>query len=256
MSVSERLAAAKLDWIVPDWPAPANVAAFVTTRAGGVSTGAHATMNLGGQVGDDAAAVEENRRRFAAFLPAAPVPLKQVHGTAVAVLSRSTAASPPPLADAAVTRERAVPCTVLTADCLPVLFAERGGRAVGIAHAGWRGLAAGVLETTVGAFRDLAVAPDDLIAWLGPAIGPRAFEVGDDVRVAFGTDVRVAACFTPHRAGKWHADLYALARHRLARCGVERVFGGGYCTYNERERFYSYRREKASGRMAAVVWLV
>jgi hypothetical protein len=245
---------AGVNWIVPDWPVPTNVRAVVTTRAGGVSEGPYATMNLGRKSDDDATALAENRRRFDAFLPGKPAWLHQVHGAAVARLTRT--ASPVPVADAAVTRESGVVCAILTADCLPVLFADRAGTTVGIAHAGWRGLAAGVLGATVAALRDLGVEPDDVIAWLGPAIGPAAFEVGEDVFSAFCTkDPGAAACFAPHRPGKWHADLYGLARQRLARCGVTRVHGGGYCTFTDSARFFSFRRERGSGRMATAIWL-
>jgi len=177
-----------------------------------------------------------------------------VHGAAVARLTCTTA--PAPAADAAVTTERGVVCAILTADCLPVLFADRAGIAVGIAHAGWRGLAAGVLEATLAALRDLGAEPADVVVWLGPAIGPAAFEVGDEVRDAFcANDPGAADCFAPHRSGKWHADLHGLARRRLARAGVTRVDGGDFCTYTDTERFFSYRRERRSGRMAAAIWL-
>jgi hypothetical protein len=162
----------------------------------------------------------------------------------------------PPVADAAVTRERGVVCAVLTADCLPVLFADRAGRAVGIAHAGWRGLAAGVLEATIAALAAQGVAPADLLVWLGPAIGPAAFEVGADVVAAFrATDPGAAASFVPQAGGKWHADLHALARRRLAAAGIGSVAGNVLCTYADPARFYSYRRERETGRMAAIVWL-
>jgi YfiH family protein len=253
-ALTAALASAGLDWIVPDWPAPARVGALLTTRAGGVSAGPRATMNLGGSGDDDPRALAENRRRFEAFLPAEPAWLRQVHGTAVARLTRTV--SPTPVADAAVTAERGVVCAILTADCLPVLFADRAGTAVGIAHAGWRGLAAGVLDETLAALRELGAAPADVVAWLGPAIGPAAFEVGEDVRDAFCTpDPGAAGNFAPHRAGKWHADLYALARRRLARLGVTRVDGGDFCTYTDAARFFSYRRERRCGRMAAAIWL-
>jgi len=252
-ALAAELRDARLDWIVPDWPAAPNVCAVATTRCGGVSSGAYATMNLG-RGRDDAHAVAENRRRFERFLPSRPVPLAQVHGAAVATLERTTTISP--TADAAVTRESGVVCSVLTADCLPVLLADRTGAAVGIAHAGWRGLAAGVLETTVGKLAHLGVERDDLIAWLGPAIGPEAFEVGADVYAAFcDADPDAAAFFVAGRPGKWHADLYGLARRRLARAGVSHVTGGGYCTYTDTARFFSYRRERDSGRMATAVWL-
>ena len=254
--IAAALRAANLDWIVPDWPAPPNVGALVTTRTGGVSAGAYATMNLGRRSGDDAAAIAANRRRFESFLPAAPVWLEQVHGATVAVVDRALPAGHVPVADAAVTRERGVVCAVQVADCLPVLVADRGGTAVGVAHAGWRGLAAGVIEATVGALRAFGIAPGELVAWLGPAIGATAFEVGADARDAFcRADPGAAAAFAAIRDGKWHADLPGLARRRLAQCGVTRVDGGGFCTFNDRTRFYSYRRERETGRMAAAIWL-
>lgn len=255
-SLAARLRAAGLDWIVPDWPAPARVRALVTTRSGGVSRGPYATMNLARRGDDDPEALAENRRRFGDFLPAAPVWLHQVHGATVARVDRDSAAGPAPVADAAVTADRGVVCAVLVADCLPVLIADRAGTAVGIAHAGWRGLAAGVVESTVAALRTQGAEPRQLVAWLGPAIGPAAFEVGPDVHDAFCTaDAGAVACFVPHRSGKWRADLYGLARRRLARCGVENIAGGECCTYAESARFFSYRREPRSGRMAAAVWL-
>ena len=255
-TLGSALCASGLDWIVPDWPAPARVGALVTTRFGGVSAGPLTAMNLGRKGRDDAAALAENRRRLTEFLPSPPVWLDQVHGTVVATLTREAATLPAPVADAAVTCERDVVCAILTADCLPVLFADRTGVAVGIAHAGWRGLAAGVLEATIAALRDLGVRREDIVAWLGPAIGPSAFEVGDDVRAAFlAADPRAATCFAPHRGDRWLADLYGLARQRLARGGVTRVGGGGFCTFAEPARFFSHRRERESGRMAAAVWL-
>lgn len=252
---SAQLRAAGLDWIVPDWVAPPGIGAFVTTRQGGVSAGSMATMNLG-RDDDDARALATNRRRLEAFLPAVPVWLDQVHGTSVATLDRAPAPDAvPPRADAAVTRQPGVVCAVLTADCLPVLFAERHGRAVGIAHAGWRGLAAGILEATVGALADLGAQGRDLVAWMGPAIGPAAFEVGDEVRAAFcARDPGATACFRPSRNGKWLADLYQLSRRRLAAAGVEQVSGGNCCTFSEPARFYSYRRDRTAGRMAALIW--
>ena len=250
------LRASGLDWIVPDWPAPPRVGALVTTRRGGVSAGPLATMNLGRTGRDETSALAENRRRLAGFLPSPPIWLEQVHGTAVVTLARHTATLRAPVADAAVTCERDVVCAILTADCLPVLFADREGSAVGIAHAGWRGLAAGVLEATIAALSDLGVRGEDLVAWLGPAIGPARFEVGADVRDAFCADDHGAAtCFTPHVPTKWHADLYGLARRRLTRGGVTRVSGGGCCTFTDEARFFSHRRDHRSGRMAAAVWL-
>ena len=263
-ALGARLAAARLDWIVADWPAPPTVCALITTRSGGVSRGPYATMNLGFATanrvtGDDIACLAENRRRLDRHLPSSPVWLDQVHGTAVATLEGAAVAAAraaPPTADAAVTRERGVVCAVLTADCLPVLLADRAGRAVGIAHAGWRGLAGGVLEATIDALAALGVGSGDLAAWLGPAIGPAAFEVGADVVEAFcAADAGAAACFVPHADGKWRADLYGLARRRLAAAGVGAVTGGGFCTHADAARFYSFRRERETGRMAALVWL-
>ena len=222
--LADAIADAGLDWILPEWPAPDDVCALATTRNGGVSIGARASMNLGRNVRDDASALAENRRRLVQFLPAAPTWFDQVHGPAVATLTAESGYGRPPVADAAVTRERGVVCGVLTADCLPVLFADRRSKAVGVAHAGWRGLRAGVLEATIAALRGLGSGPDDLVAWLGPAIGPSRFEVGADVRDPFcADDGDDEAWFVPHGPGKWLADLYGLAHSRLARSGVERV---------------------------------
>jgi YfiH family protein len=243
-------AALPLDWIVPEWPAPAGVRALVTTRSGGASRGPFAAFNLGTRVGDDPSAVERNRELLRRHLPADPVWLHQVHGAA-AVDAESAGALA--RADAAVAHTRHAVCAVLTADCLPVLLAHRGARAVGIAHAGWRGLAAGVVEAAVAR---MAVPPGEIVAWLGPAIGPRAYEVGRDVHDAFvASDAGAGAAFAPSGDGKFHADLYALARLRLAAAGVTAVSGGGFCTHAERERFYSYRRERSTGRFASLVWL-
>lgn len=240
------------EWLVPDWPVPAGVKALVTTRAGGVSAGRYASLNLGTHVGDDPQAVAENRARLRRHLPAEPKWLEQVHGTDVAVLE-SGSAPVVPRADAAVTREAGEVCAVLTADCLPVLLCDRGGTVVAAAHAGWRGLAAGVLEATVA---HMEAAPASLMAWLGPAIGPQVFEIGDEVREAFmNVDAAAEGAFRPGAAhGKWLADLYRLARLRLARAGVREVWGGGWCTYGDPRRFYSYRRDGATGRFASLVW--
>lgn len=238
------------DWIVPDWPAPKRVRALVTTRAGGTSRGPYASLNLGAHVSDDPAAVERNRERLRASLPADPVWLQQVHGTEVV-----DAATAPPLAraDAAVARTRHVVCAVLTADCVPVLLAGGDGDAVAIAHAGWRGLASGVIEAAVAR---MGVPAASVIAWLGPAIGPRAYEVGPEVRAAFvRRDAAAAVAFAPGRDDRFVADLFLLARQRLAAAGVAAVYGGGHCTYTEAERFYSYRREPATGRFASLVWM-
>ena len=241
------------DCIVPSWPAPPNVRAFVTTRAGGVSSGPYATLNVGFSTADERSAVEANRARLAALLPAEPRWLSQVHGARV--VRAETVADRLEAADAAITREPHTVCAVLIADCLPVLLSDRAGTVVGAAHAGWRGLAAGVLDNTVSEICRDNTAPEDLIAFLGPAIGPRAFEVGDDFYGAFtDNDSGSAAAFERTGAGKWHADLFALARRALARCGLSEVHGGGLCTYSDAQRFYSYRRGKVTGRMAAVIW--
>jgi polyphenol oxidase len=242
---------ADLDFILPDWPAPPRVRAVVTTRSGGVSGGPFASLNLGDHVGDDPQAVASNRARLRAALrlPAEPLWLAQVHGAEVARFGVSAAT---PRADAAVTHRSGEVCVVMVADCLPVLFAAPAGGAVGIAHAGWRGLAAGVLERTIDA---MGVPPGDLIAWLGPAIGPEAFEVGDEVRAAFcGPDPAAARHFVVNARGRWWADLSGLARDRLAGAGVTAVYGGGPCTFTDPERFFSYRRDGLTGRFAALIW--
>ena len=241
----------QLEFLVPDWPAPPTVRAIMTTRRGGYSTGPYASFNLASHVGDDARAVAENRRRLrdALSLPSEPQWLDQVHGRKVAMLSQPVAGS----ADAAVVFEPGPVAAVLTADCLPVFLASRAGNRVGIAHAGWRGLATGVVEATVAA---LATDPAELIAWLGPAIGPSAFEVGGEVRRMFvATQPEAAADFRPGSGQKYLADLPGLARRRLAACGVTAVYGGGHCTVAEPARFFSYRRDGQTGRMAALMWL-
>jgi YfiH family protein len=244
-------------WLTPDWPAPATVRALSTLRTGGVSGPPYASLNLGGHVGDDATAVAENRRalRGADGLPAEPAWLEQVHGTHVVDLDSQVPSGP---ADAAVTRQPGRVCAILTADCLPVLFASAVGDRVGAAHAGWRGLAAGVIEATVSA---LGRPSGDLLAWLGPAIGPRHFEVGAEVREEFlrragaGDTAADEAAFVPNARGRYMADLYALARRRLLRLGVERIYGGGECTYTEAARYYSHRRDGRTGRQATLIWL-
>lgn len=259
------------DWIVPDWPAPAGVRALVTSRAGGVSQPPYASMNLAAHVGDDAAAVAENRRILRQSLPAEPLWLQQVHGTRVVELCLPPAAATvdarvwqtgplAPEADASFTRQAGQVCAVLTADCLPVLFCDRGGTVVAAAHAGWRGLAGGVLEATVAA---MAVAPADILAWLGPAIGADRFEVGPEVRQIFVEYNPLAGiAFRPALPGtldeaprKWLADLGLLARIRLADVGVERVYADTSCTYRDAGRFFSYRRDGCTGRMASLIWL-
>jgi len=237
------------DWIVPGWPAPANVKALITTRAGGVSKGPFASFNLGLRTGDDPQAVAANRDRLNSLLPQQPSWLRQVHGTSV--IEADTLAGRPE-ADAGIARRPGTVCAVLVADCIPVLLADRAGTTVAIAHAGWRGLAGGVIENTT---RRMTVDPRGLIAYLGPGIGPGVFEVGADVRDAFlARDADAAAAFTPHGSGKWLADLFLLTRQRLRRAGVGEVHGGTLCTYSDARRFFSYRRERRTGRMAALIW--
>jgi len=237
------------DWIVPDWPAPTNVKAFITTRAGGSSQGPYASFNLGLRTDDDARVVAANRDRLRAIVPQEPKWLRQVHGS---IVVEADPLADSPEADAAVARRPGTVCAVLVADCVPVLLADQAGTTVAIAHAGWRGLASGVIENTVG---QMALSPGQLLAYLGPGIGPRAFEVGADVRDAFlAHDPRSEPAFAPHTPGKWLADLYQLARQRLNGIGITNVYGGGHCTYSDPQRFFSYRRERITGRMAALIW--
>jgi len=240
-----------LQWRVPQWPAPANVRAIYTQRGGGVSLAPFDSLNLGDHVDDDPAAVADNRRSLqaAARLPAEPVWLTQVHGVRVRDLD-SHGDGP---ADAATTAAPGRICTILTADCLPVLFAAQSGLRIGAAHAGWRGLAAGVIEATVEA---LQTPPSELLAWLGPAIGARHFEVGAEVREELlRPDPGAAAAFAPSPAGRFMADLYALARRRLVRLGIDRIFGGEGCTYTEADKYFSHRRDGRTGRQATLIWL-
>ncbi len=240
--------------ITPDWPVPPDVRAVFTLRQGGVSRPPFDTLNLGLHTGDAPEAVQENRGRVRRLLqlPAEPSWLDQVHG-AEAVSLEGGGPGEPPRADATVTRARGRVCAIQVADCMPVLFAARDGTAVAAAHAGWRGLAAGVLSATV---RALAVAPSELLAWLGPAIGPLHFEVGGEVRTALlDVDGGAGPVFTPNARGRWQCDLYAVARRQLAALGVHEVYGGGWCTYADRARFFSYRRDGRCGRMAALAWI-
>lgn len=240
-------------WIEPDWPAPAQVRAAATLRTGGVSSGPYASLNLGAHVGDMPQAVAENRRRVRAALglPVEPCWLNQVHGNQVIEVCGISPPAPP-TADAAWTREPGAVCGVLTADCLPVLFCDRRGTRVAAAHAGWRGLAGGVLAATIEA---LKTPPAELLAWLGPAIEPEAFEVGAEVREAFlERDAAHAAAFDANERGRWQADLYALARRELARLGVHAVYGGGFRCHGEPARWFSYRRDGRTGRMATMIW--
>jgi YfiH family protein len=251
--------------IFPDWPdLPANVGALATTRLGGLSTGVyddgsgHGGLNLGLHVGDDADTVRANRARLEATLPGRPAWISQVHGNGVVDAASVRPGAPVQVGDASITDEPGVVSAILTADCLPVLFADLDGQVVGAAHAGWRGLAGGVLEATVASMR--ALGASEITAWMGPAIGPARFEVGADVLESFiaalpDRDVAPAFAPLPGRPGKYLADMFALARLMLARDCVTRVWGGEHCTYTERTRFYSYRRDGVTGRQASLIWL-
>lgn len=239
--------------IIPEWPIPQGVGACSSTRIGGVSLSPYDSLNLGAHCGDNVEHVEENRHLFyaAAGLPSQPVWLEQVHGTAVLKLTGVPYASK--RADASWSDTPGSVCAVMTADCLPVLFCNKNGTEIAAAHAGWRGLCEGVLEETVACFKDR---PENIIAWLGPAIGPSAFEVGPEVREAFvAKDAQADVAFRP--AGeKYYADIYTLACQRLANVGIEQVYGGDRCTHTESGDFFSYRRDKTTGRMASFIWLI
>jgi polyphenol oxidase len=240
--------------LIPDWPAPKNVRALQTTRNGGVSVAPYASLNLGSHVGDAPLAVERNRMLLEPLLPSEPVWLNQVHGTTVVNISQ---AGCHPQGDACVSSHPGAVCVVMTADCLPLLLCNDGGSVVGAVHAGWRGLCDGVIEQAV---RSMNVPPAALMAWLGPAIGPQAFEVGDEVRAAFiARQPEAAAAFAPlppaGEGSKFLADIYRLARLRLHALGVTRIYGGDLCTFTDRERFFSYRRDGATGRMGTFIWL-
>jgi YfiH family protein len=249
-----------LQFIQPRWPVPPRVRALATTRQcgaggvggmGGASRGAYASFNIGAAVGDDPAAVAKNRAALRALLPAEPLWLKQVHGTRIVEAGSAFLGTE---ADGAVARTPGVVLAIQSADCLPVLLADKSGRVIAAAHAGWRGLAEGVIENAVVA---MAVEAADIVAWLGPAIGPASYEVGAEVRAAFVShDAAAATAFAPRaRPGKYLADLYALARQRLQAVGVREVHGGGFCTLREHERFFSFRRDGQTGRMATLLWL-
>lgn len=238
-------------WITPDWPAPAGVRAAATVRTGGVSAAPFDSLNLGIHVGDELAAVLENRRRLVAALqlPAEPAWLNQVHGCDVLQAAQWDS---PPTADGSFTSDEGVVCAVMTADCLPVLLCDQAGGCVAAVHAGWRGLADGVVGSAIAS---MGVAADSLLAWLGPAIEPSAFEVGGEVRERF-IEVNAAndTAFTANQRGRWQADIYALARNELHRLGVRQVYGGGFATHGDAARFFSYRRDGQTGRMVSLIW--
>ncbi len=258
-------------WLVPDWPAPAKVRALCTTRIGGVSLPPYDRLNLGDHVGDEPAHVAANRTVLQQAIGARPVFLNQVHGCDVIVLQAQTAVpsvATPPVADAAITRVAGLACTIMVADCLPVLFCTTQGDAVAAAHAGWRGLVGqngvGVLEQTIERFSalahmDKAQVATNVIAWMGPCIGPQAFEVGPEVRAAFvAGDCAAACCFAPRVGGRWLADLAGLARQRLAALGITQIYGNDssapWCTVGNASKFFSHRRDRVSGRLAACIW--
>lgn len=238
------------DLIFPDWPAPPNVRAMQTTRLGGISEGPYASLNLGDHVADDPTRVAANRQRLNPWLPTEPLWLRQVHGTAVVHAEQAGCL---PQADAAVASTANAVCAVMTADCLPLLVCDRSGSQVAAVHAGWRGLQAGVIEAAVA---QMKVQPAELLVWLGPAIGPQAFEVGAEVRQAFVSQhAEAERAFVPVVGGKWLANLYLLARQRLGAMGISAISGGDLCTYTDAQRFFSYRRDGVTGRMASMIWL-
>ena len=245
------------DWIIPDWPAPAHVKALFTTRNGGVSRGendVYASLNLGAHVNDDIAHVTRNRALLRRHLPNEPKWLKQVHGTLPVWIDHAEAVTPE--GDAVLSRKSGTVCAVMVADCLPVFLCDAAGTTVGIVHAGWRGLAGGIIEQSIAAMQ---VDQRKLMAWLGPAIGPDHFEVGEDVYDTFVRhDAQAAHAFVPKHSQhekKWLADIFLLARQRLASAGITEIYGGGVCTYSDPARFFSYRRDGETGRMAALIWL-
>jgi YfiH family protein len=239
-----------LPGFMPDWPAPARVRAWQTIRAGGVSPAPYDSLNLGDHVGDRPENVQANRASLLSRVPAVPCWLNQVHGSAVVDADQARGI---PEADAAVARQAGTVCAIMTADCLPVLLCDRQGRVVGAAHGGWRSLAGGILENTVAAMQ---VAPGELMAWLGPAIGPDAFQVGPEVRDIFRQhDPAADSAFKADGSGKYLADIYRLARQRLQALGVKDIYGGNCCTVSQSDRFFSYRRDGVCGRMATLIWL-
>ena len=238
----------KIDLIVPDWPAPSNVKAIQATRNGGFSVAPYSSLNLGAHVQDDALAVAKNRQLLNQYLPSEPVWLNQVHGTEVIDAAQSSCIQE---ADASFSKNKNVVCVTMTADCLPVLLCNRQGTAVAAIHAGWRSLCDGVIETTI---ELLGVQSEDLIAWLGPAIGPNAFEVGGEVRAAFmAQDAQAGQAFKAS-GDKWLGDLYLIAKQRLNNKGVTEIYGGGQCTFSNPDKYFSFRRDGVTGRMATMIW--
>jgi YfiH family protein len=242
-----------LPFIIPNWPAPANVKALQTTRNGGLSLPPYASLNLGGHVNDDPLAVAANRQLLSPFLPSEPVWVNQVHGTRVIDAAQSGCLED---ADASFANIANVVCVTMTADCLPVLLCDRSGSVVAAVHAGWRGLCDGVIEAAI---TNMAVQPPDILAWLGPAIGPQAFEVGPEVRQQFIDKEAEAEIAFSALGNKWLCDIYAIAQQRLRKAGVSQIYGGGinenFCTYTDKARFFSYRRDQITGRMASLIWL-
>lgn len=243
----------KLDFIIPDWPAPANVHTLQTKRSKGFSGAPYSSLNFGMHVKDNPIHVAQNRQLLSEYVPSEPVWLNQTHGTDVVDAAQTTCV---PDADASFTMQKNVVCVTMTADCLPVLLCDNAGTVVSAVHAGWRGLCDGVLEASIdAACRAAHIGSNQLMAWLGPAIGPNAFEVGGEVRAQFiEKDARATSAFKPH-GDKWLGDLYQIATQRLHNCGVTQIYGGGRCTFTEKDQFFSFRRDNLTGRMATLIWL-
>jgi YfiH family protein len=245
----------ELAFIQPNWPAPKNVRAIQTTRQGGFSQAPYDSFNLAMHVGDDAMTVAKNRQLLTPYLPSEPVWVNQVHGVTVIDAATSTCLED---ADASIARQKNVVCVTMTADCLPLLMCDENGTVVAAAHAGWRGLCDGVIEATI---QKMSVQPAEILVWLGPAIGSESFEVGEDVRQAFlAHDAQAEKVFKKLNAEKWLCDLYALAKQRLNALGVQRIYGASmndnFCTFQQQNQFFSFRRDKTTGRMASLIWLV
>ena len=238
----------KSDFIIPEWPAPSNIKAIQTTRSGGISVAPYDSLNLGSHVQDDTLAVAKNRQFISKYLPSEPVWLNQVHGVDVIDAAKSTNVQD---ADASYSKNKNVVCVTMTADCLPVLLCNKQGNAVASIHAGWRSLCNGVIEVTI---KEMGVEPEDLMAWLGPAIGPDAFEVGGEVREAFIAKDNQAEMAFVASGNKWLGDLYLIAKQRLNKQGVNQIYGGKECTYSNPSRYFSFRRDGVTGRMATMIW--